>query len=465
MLSRHRARWAVLLACAAFVTVAAPASAQTQRATDAVLLASTLADGFTAIDARHREVRTAVGAWYAEQGRCAEPPRIRARFRRSWFTGVRQVALHGVALRALAPELAQLTERLRALPVTDPAIRGGIREVLLDYRNARELMRHAPLDLCEVLRVAEREPIVTGLGGIEDVRGTIRAVKRRETRLRAAQRALLAIEVDPRLARSLDTVFEHATAGLYRSRLNTRERLAPPFAIVTDGDELARVRAEAASVAAATDTLFAAQGRVARRLREALRRGSRCDRALDEGIDRRPVRVLGLFASWLIGELSAAAEKPLEQYFADVAAVGVADPALLDLLRRASEAAAWVRDVPRTNLCHRLRAWRRAGWPRGAGTDPFFGDFGGSAGSGIRLEDATIDRALLRRRGVAREDAAAIIDPVSVLVESLDVDDQSSSTQAVASSVRAASAAVTSRGALRQLQATSAEATGSAGAR
>src|SRR5215217_7686455 len=110
----------------------APASAQTQQA-DAVTLARTLADGFTAIDARHTEARAAVSAWLAEQ-RCANP-RLRSRGRRATFTRLRRQALHIIALRALAPELEGLTERLRALPVTDPAIRGGIAEVLLDYRN------------------------------------------------------------------------------------------------------------------------------------------------------------------------------------------------------------------------------------------------------------------------------------------------------------------------------------------
>jgi len=59
---RFRARWAVLPACAGLLTVAAPASAQTEPQ-DAVALARTLADGFTAIDARHREVRAVVDAW------------------------------------------------------------------------------------------------------------------------------------------------------------------------------------------------------------------------------------------------------------------------------------------------------------------------------------------------------------------------------------------------------------------
>jgi hypothetical protein len=447
------------------VTVAAPAAAQTRDA-DAVTLARTLADGFTAIDARRPEARATVDAWYAEQGRCAEPPRIRSRFRRSWFTGVRQAALHGVALRALAPDLEQLTERLRALPVSDPAIRGGIREVLLDYRNARELMRHAPLDLCGVLRSARREPIASGLGTTEDVRGTIRALKRRSSRLRAAQRALLAVEVDPRLARSLDTVFEHATAGLYRSRLNTRERLAPPFAIVTDAASLERLRAEAVSVAATTDTLIAAQPELNRRFERAGRRIRRCEPALLEGVDERPLGVLRLLSAWVFGEIAAITDRPVERFLADLAAIDVTDPTLRDLAARSSQQVEWIPDMPRTNLCSKLRAWRRAGWAPGAvdlGEDPFGIVFvEGGADTGIRLEDNVIDRAVLRRRGVSREAAAALVGPLDALIGETD---QSSRTQAPASSVRAASAAVTGRGALRSPQAIGAAAIASAGTR
>jgi hypothetical protein len=445
------------------------ASAQTRDTdadADAVTLARTLADGFTAIDARWPEARTAVDAWYAEQGRCAEPPRIRSRFRRSWFTGVRQMALHGVALRALAPDLEHLTERLRALPVTDPAIRGGIREVLLDYRNARELMRHAPRDLCEVLRVAQREPIARGLGTTEEVRGTIRALKRRVSRLRAAQRGLLAVEVDPRLARSLDTVFEHATAGLYRSRLNTRERLAPPFAIVTDAAGLERLRSEAASVAATTDTLIAAQPDLNRRFERAGRRIRRCEPALLEGANRRPLGVLRLLGAWVFGEIAAITEPRVERFLADLAAIDVTDPALRDLVARASQQVEWIPDMPRTNLCSKLRAWRRAGWAPGAvdlGEDPFeITLVEGGADTGVRLEDDVIDRAVLRRRGVSREAAAALVSPMDALIGETD---QSSSIQALASSVRAASAAVTGRGALRMPQARGAAAIGSAGTR
>ena len=441
------------------------ASAQTRDA-DAVTLARTLADGFTAIDARWPEARGAVDAWYAEHGRCAEPPRIRSRFRRSWFTGVRQMALHGVALRALAPDLEQLTERLRALPVTDPAIRGGIREVLLDYRNARELMRHAPRDLCEVLRVAQREPIARGLGTTEEVRGTIRAFKRRASRLRAAQRALLAVEVDPRLARALDTVFEHATAGLYRSRLNTRERLAPPFAIVTDEASLERLRAEAVSVAATTDTLIAAAPDVNRRFERAGRRIRRCEPALLEGVDRRPLGVVRLLSAWVFGEIAAITGRRVERFLADLAAIDVTDPTLRDLVARSSQQIEWIPGMPRTNLCSKVRAWRRAGWAPGAidlGEDPFGIVFvEGGIVTGIRLEDDVIDRAVLRRRGVSRAPTAALVTPFAAL---LGEPDQSIRIQALASSVRAESAAVTGRGALRSPQAIGAAAIGSAGAR
>ncbi len=259
MLARHL--WAVALACCVLVTTAAPAFAQTQKA-DAVLLARTLADGFTAIDAHRSQARAAVDAWYADQGRCAEPHlRLPAR---SQFTTVRRQMLHAVALQALAPDLERLTETLRALPVKAPAIRAGIREVLNDYRNARELIDAGPPNLCRGLqRLRAGKTSAWDTGTDEDVRRSERGLERRGVGLRGAQRALLSVEVDPRLARSLDTVFEHATAGLYRSRLETRERLAPPFAIVTDAPGIARLRAEAAAAAGATDTLFAAARRLA----------------------------------------------------------------------------------------------------------------------------------------------------------------------------------------------------------
>jgi hypothetical protein len=370
-----------------------------------------------------------------------------------------------VALHALAPDLEQLTQRLRALPVTDPAIRGGIREVLLDYRNARQLIKAEPPDLCAVVRSLRRgEPWAKGIGYSEDVRGSIRGLDRREHRLRAAQDALLSVEVDPRLARSLDSVFEHATAGLYRSRLQTRERLAPPFAIVTDSAGLERLRAEAAAVAGAADTLLAARRDVLRRMHRAERRMLRCDAALREGAKRRPRGVFTLLTMWAIGEIEAATKHPMERFRADLAAVDVTDPALRDLLTRTTEQAS-LPDVPRTNLCSKLRAWRRAGWAPGAvhvGPDPLAGELDGDVQTGIRLEDSDIDQAVLRRRGVGREAADALLSPLEALLEE---PDQSSRTQAVASSVRPASAAVTGRGVWRIAQAIGAEAIGSAGAR
>ena len=84
------------LAGAVFLALAAPASAQTRQA-DAVLLARTLADGFTAIEARRPEAHATVAAWLAEQGNCAKP-HLRSRIRRSLLTSFRRQALHDVAL-------------------------------------------------------------------------------------------------------------------------------------------------------------------------------------------------------------------------------------------------------------------------------------------------------------------------------------------------------------------------------
>jgi hypothetical protein len=468
MKSPRRARWAVLITCGALLGTATPASAQTQQA-DAVALARTLADGFTAIDARAREARAATGAWLAEQGRCAKP-RIRSRFRRQMFTAVRRQSLHSVALRALAPELEQLTGRLRALPVSDAAIRGGVHEVLLDYGNVRALMTAEPPSLCKVVRALRSgDPVAYAPGPFEDERASERALGRRQIRLRAAQRALLKVEVDPRLARSLDSVFEHATAGLYRSRLEVRERLAPPFAIVTDDATLARLRTEAASVAAATGTLVAAQRDIARRLEGALARTSRCGAAFNEAVERRPKLAAGLFGVWLVGEIAAAADRPVERFLADVSALNITDPALSALLARTTVQVEWMPDMPRTNLCSELRAWRRADWDPAAldladGIDAL-GVLGvGGAVNGIRLEDEQIDRAVLRRRGVPRAAVRALVSPLDMLLAGL-TDDQASNTQAVASSVSAASAALMSRGVWRSAQATSAALIGRAGAR
>jgi hypothetical protein len=308
------------------------------------------------------------------------------------------------------------------------------------------------------------EPWAKGLGFSEDVRGSIRGLDRRANGLRAAQRALLRVEVDPRLARSLDSVFEYATAGLYRSRLQTRAHLTPPFPIVTDAASLQRLRGEAAAVAGTTGTLFAARRDVLRRLHRAERRMSRCDAALREGAKRRPRGVFTLVAAWVFGELRAATKDPMDQFLADLAAVPVTDAAMRDLLARTAEQAS-LPDLPRTNLCSKVRAWRRAGWAPGAvevGPDPLAGDFEGGFENGTGLEDYDIDRAVLRRRGVSREIAAAIVSPLDILLEE---PDQSTRIQVVASSVRPASAAVTRRGAWRIAQAIGAEAIGRAGAR
>ncbi|HEX5617404.1 MAG TPA: hypothetical protein VFX51_03240 [Solirubrobacteraceae bacterium] len=421
MSSCQRARWAVLLTCGALLATVAPASAHT-RDQDAVALARTLADGFTAIDARRPQAQAAVDAWLADQGRCAEPTRIRSRFRRSTFTAVRWTGLHIVALHALAPELEQLAQRLRVLPVTDGAIRGGIREVLLDYRNARQLMKAEPPDLCAVVRSLRRgEPWAKGIGYSEDVRGSIRGLDRRAQGLRAAQRALLNVEVDPRLARSLDAVFEHATAGLYRSRLQTREHLAPPFAIVTDPAELARLRTEAGQLAATTETLAAARGPVSRRLEKAFSRVNHCQPAVLQAARHRPVRTFGLVTSWIFGEFAAATAEPAKRFRADVNAVHVADPLLAGVAKRASRELELLARVPRVDICGEVRAWRRAGWPRGGGdvVDDIV-EGGVDLGSGLELEQDVIDRAVLRRRGVSREATRALIDPLAFLLEALE---------------------------------------------
>jgi hypothetical protein len=431
-----------------------------------VLLARTLADGFTAIDARRPEALAAVNGWLAEQGGCAKP-HLSTRHQRSTFTALRYQYLHAEGLRALAPELEQLTQRLRALPVTDRAVRGGIQEVLRDYRNARVLIKSESRGLCEPLRALRRgEPFARSAGPVEDIRGSIRAVDLRGARLQAAQRALLAVEVDPRLARSLDSVFEHATGGLYRSRLQTRERLAPPFPIVTDPAELARLRAEATAVGDATKPLFAARRAVSRQFTQAVTRASRCEPALTEGADRRPVGVFALLATWLFGEIAAAVDEPVERFQADVAAVGVTDPALTALLERTSEQLEWIPNAPRINICSELRAWRRAGWSRRQVPDVIGDIVGGGIVYGIRLEDEEIDRAVLRRRGVPRPQANALLSPLDALIVGLETAGgaQVSSTQPLAKTVSAASAAAGMR-AWRRPQAASAPAAGSAGAR
>jgi hypothetical protein len=471
VLARHLS--ALALACGAFLAFAVPASAQTQQA-DAVLLARTLADGLTAVDARRPQARATVEAWLAEQGSCAKPHLPRAR--RSQFTYLRRQALHDVALRALAPELAQFTARLRALPVTDTAIRGGIREVLGDYRNARALMKIEPPSLCAIVRgVRGRGPMPWDLVfSEEDVRPSEQALDRRAQRLFAAQHALLAVEVDPRLARSLDTVFEHMTAGLYRSRLNVRAPFAPPFPIVTDAAGLARLRAEAASVAAATEPYRRAAAGIDRRLETALRRISRCEPAFTEAAKRRPNGLFSLVTGWLFGELAAAMKHPTEQFLAGVAAVPVSDQAMRDLLARTSDELAFVAVTPRLNLCSKLRAWRRAGWKPGAiDLGRFAIDItDGESFSGIRLEDEVIDRAVLRRRGVPKNAARVLLAPLDLLFETEQAGSGRpastgyvASTQTLAARLRTMSAAVIARGAWRRPQATRAPATGRAGAR
>ena len=136
-----------------------PASAQTQQQ-DAVLLARTLADGLTAIDARQADARAAVEAWDAEQVRCATP-RLKSGFERSEFRFLRGETRRSVAWRAMAPELRQLVSDLKALPVTDPAIRGGIEEVRLDYRNVRESIGVDAPSLYRVVRKLQSDGTVS----------------------------------------------------------------------------------------------------------------------------------------------------------------------------------------------------------------------------------------------------------------------------------------------------------------
>jgi hypothetical protein len=430
VLARHLS--VVALVCCAFAATAVPAGAHTKD-TDAVLLAHTLADGFTAIDAHRPQARAAVGDWLAAQGRCAKP-HLRARSRRSRFTALRWQALHAVALKALAPDLERLTDNLRALPVKTRAVRGGIQEVLLDYRHARELIDATTPNLCRLLqRVRADKAIALPPGTVEDVRPSPKALGRRSARLRAAQDALLAVEVDPRLARSLDTVFEHATAGLYRSRLNVRERLAPPFPIVTDAARLERLRAEAASVAAAAGRLRTAQDDASDHLERAVRRVERCLPALKEGAERRPVGVGTLELEWILGEVAAATRPAVKRFRADLAATQVTDPALRDLLARVTDELTGFSGIPRTNLCSKLRAWRRADWRRGAvhvpGSLVRF-DTEGESFSGIRLEDEVIDRAVLKRRGVSRAAAAALLDPLGTLLAGVETEQASAAAAA-----------------------------------
>ena len=387
-------------------------------------LARTLADGFTAIDARRPEALSAVQAWDAGQVRCAQP-RLRSQGRRVVFAYLRTQARHAVALQALAPELQQLVHQLRALPVSDPAIRGGIAEVLSDYRNARTAIDAGTPSLCAILRYVRGRGSPPELGDSEDVRPTRKAFSRRGKRLRAARRALLRVEVDTRLARSLDTVFGHATGGLYHSRFDVREHLAPPFAIVTDPAELARLRAEAGQVAATTDTLAAARRPVARRIEETILRLDHCQPALLQASRHRPLRTFALVGVWIIGELAAATAEPSERFVADVRAVRVTDRALADVVTRASGELELLGKVQRVDICGEVRAWRRAGWPRGGVPLPDLGDVEGGT-FGLRLEQDAMDRALLRRRGVEQEPARALVAPLDFLTEALDTSSEES---------------------------------------
>jgi hypothetical protein len=417
VLVRHLAR--AVLACGLLAATAAPASAQTQQA-DAVALARTLADGFTAIEPRRADARAAVRAWNADQARCTRP-RLRSRAERVGYGFLRAHARHTVALRALAPELEQLAERLRSLPVSDPAIRGGIAEIVRDYRNAREAMDAEPPTLCAIVRaVRGRGPIPAGVGDSEDVRSTPNAVRRRTKRLRAAQRALLRVEVDPRLAQSLDSVIGHAAGGLFSTPIDRREHFAPPFTIVTDPAGLARLRAEAGQVAAAADSLAAARRPVARHFRQAIRRIRHCRPAVNQAAKRRPEGTFDLLLLWSFGELAAAIAGPAEQFRADVAAVPVTDPALADLVARASTELEDFDRVPRVDICGELRAWRRAGWPRRGGIvdDEIVGGF--DVGGELLLDEDAVDAAVLRRRGVAPEAVRALTDPLGYLLEAFD---------------------------------------------
>lgn len=417
----HLGRLTALVTCGLALAVAAPAPAKTA-APDAVVLAQTLAVELTAIDARRPHAQAAVEAWKERVARCGRP-RLRTRDSRAGFASLRSSGAHTVALRALAPDLERLATRLGALPVTDRAVRGGIREVLLDYENVQEMIAEGPPDVCAFVRASKgrgREPEFVFLS--EDVRGSSRGLDLRESRLAAAQRALLGIEADPQLARALDTVFEHATAGVDGSR--DRERLVPPFAVVTDPAEIERVRAEAAGLARAAEPLLAAQESVGREAARVLRAGPACDQLMREGAERRPAAVFTLYGLWSIARIGAVIAEPMTQFEQALAGTAVTDRVLQGLVDRQRDQLSTFRDTPPVRVCRVLRAWKRRGWARRHTPAAARVRESSSAHvlSGIRLEDETIQRAVLLRRGVPRRSIAALVDPVGFLLATRNLD-------------------------------------------
>jgi hypothetical protein len=402
------------------LALAPPAAAAPQP--EVVLFAQALAAELTAIDARRPDARRAVAAWKQRIARCGTP-RLRTREARAQFASVRSAAAHRVALRALAPDLERLATRLRALSVTDREVRGGIREVLLDYENVRDMVAQGPPDVCAFVRASKgrgRQPEFVWLS--EDVRGSSRALDRRDSGLVAAQRALLRIEADPQLARALDTVFEHITAGLDGARV--RERLVPPFTVIVDPAEIERLRAEAAGLTRATEPLFAAQERVGRELTRVLRRGPVCGQLVREGLSRRPSSVAILYTLWSITRIHTAVAEPIRRFEEALGATAVTDRVLTRLLGRQTDELALIRDTPTVRICRVLRAWKRRGWTRRHA--PAFARenirSSGEVLSGIRLEDETIHRAVLARRGVPSQSIDALLDPVAFLLATLERD-------------------------------------------
>jgi hypothetical protein len=414
------ARWTVFLAC----VLAAPAAAQTGAAPqpDSVLLAQTLAEELTAIDARRPAARAAVAEWKRRVARCGKP-RLGSRDAREAFASVTAMAAHTVALRSFAPDLERFAARLRALPVTDAVVRGGIRELLRDYDNAKRLIADGPADVCRLVRASRRggpRPDVSG-GDSEDVRGSIRALKMRESRLVEAQRALLRIEADPQLARAMDALFSHATAGLHGpTSSGPREVLVPPFPVVVDPAGLTRLRDEAATITRATEPLAQAQKRIGRELTRTLRRGPACTRVVVEGLRRRRKAVGGLYVVWLYAKLHAATAEPATRFRQELAGMAVTDRALAQIVERvADDLRAWG-DGPSLRICSVLRTWRRHAWSRrhtpALARDPLVTSGHGEMWSGTRLEDETIHRAVLARRGMPRRAMDAFLQPVDFLV-------------------------------------------------
>jgi hypothetical protein len=400
--------------------LAAPAAAQTQ--SDTVRFAQVLSEELTAIDARRPAARAAVGEWSLRVARCGKP-RLRSRAMRVLFAQARAIAAHTVALQELAPDLERFAARLRALPVTDRAVRGGIRELLVDYENTKRLISHGPEDICRLVRASRRggrlpppPPYDT-----EDGRASVRAVDLRESRLGAAQRELLRIEADPQLARALDAMFTHITAGLRgRTVSGRRERLVPPFPVVVDPAELTRLRDETAALTRTTEVLAQAQKTVGRRLTRVFRRIPPCEPVIREGFERRRRAKFQLYVTWALTQVEAATAEPIAQFRQALAAVAVTDRTLAEILESVTAALPRSSDLPIPKICQVLRTWRRQGWSR-RHTPPVARELElrsgvGESWSGIRLEDETIHRAVLARRGVPRHAINALMQPDDFLL-------------------------------------------------